>query len=135
MSNLFDEAKEILADKALRELGEDGRTIQLRRLLGPLTDTEVLTHREASILFCQGARGASQGQLAKDFGVSSARIGQIAEGAQKKIKATQLKIQRGTAIWQWCPFKEPKRCWITNFESCSEAKACLRDNCRYKRQE
>lgn len=131
--DILDEAKEILADKLLRDMGEDGRTIHLRRQLGPLTDTEYLTHMEASILFCQSARGASNVQLAKVFRLSAARIGQISEAAQKKIRSKQVKVQRGAAVWQMCPFGSNVRVWITNFESCRDAKNCVKDNCRYKK--
>lgn len=131
MSTLGD-AKELVFDKVLRELDENGRMMLLRRLLGPLTDTELLTHREAAIIFCRVARGASFGQLAKELNISSQRVREIALNVDKKIKNTQLKIKRGTAVWQECPFGELRKTWISNFESCSEAKACLRDNCRYK---
>ena len=133
MSTLGD-AQGLVMDKWLRELDEEGRIMLLRRLLGPLTDTELLTHREAAIIFCRAARGASLSQLAKELNISSERVRQVSDAAEKKMKDTQLKVKRGTAIWQQCPFGEPLRVWISNFDSCSEAKACLRDVCRYRRE-
>lgn len=135
MSKIIADARGLVLDKILRDLDEEGRILLLRRLLGPLTDTELLTHREAAIIFCRAARGASFSQLAKELGISPERVRQVSEAADKKMKSTQKKVQRGTAVWQECPFGEPRRVWVTNFESCSDVKECLRDNCRYKRQE
>jgi DNA-binding CsgD family transcriptional regulator len=85
----FDFSEEILEIKVssvLRDLPEEGRSILLRRILGPLLVEGILTLRESAFFFLVSAKEASEAQIARDFNCNISTVYKIVSKAEDKIK-------------------------------------------------
>ena len=86
MTIWMEELREIGAEKRLIGAEMEDKAIIVRMLLGPLSDTKLLTNQEASYYYCHVARDQSPSAIARDFKISPQRVNEVLNSVQKKIK-------------------------------------------------
>ncbi len=77
---------ELRVDVIFDTLSGAEKAIMLGKLIGPLSNTTLLSNREAGMFFCNIAREATVNSIARDFKCSESLVYNILSGTAKKIK-------------------------------------------------